>query len=100
MSTTEMTRTVTRCDGCRRTDLTTDLEIVVSKPRPWYLERLGEPDQTLDICFDCNDDDVDACEQCHRVHKVGVPCKCVRCDRVHEARLICEEARLTCEEAP
>jgi hypothetical protein len=59
------------CDGCSRSDLFDDVEIVNSaRKRPYLDNDYG----TLDICHICAGADLYICNRCHAIHGDDNPC--------------------------
>jgi len=64
------TITYTQCDGCLRSTLDDEIEIVSTKavPRPF------SPPKTVALCADCVEAEKYYCRLCDRVHTDDNPC--------------------------
>lgn len=64
---------LTRCDGCLK--YSNEVDIVKSKPRYRFLD---DDDETIDMCVECEGEDLYCCQHCGRVHGDERPCEIVR----------------------
>lgn len=65
--------TITRCDGCGKTDHDDRVRIVKT------LNRHNWPDTaTVDICEDCQSSGKFICHSCRRVHDDSHPCEAMK----------------------
>ena len=69
-----ITITYRRCDGCGRSELFDDIEIVRSKRRYPYLS----DSPTTDMCNICYEEDKYICRFCHEVHGDDDACDLVK----------------------